>query len=118
MEGQTYHVLDALGHPDRAAIVIRLLEGEARERDLLGELGLPQKTANRHFATLRQVGLVARNGQKAPYRLVAPTETRAALEMVNALALRIVEIRLAEDQALGRRLRRGRLEATDGGMTA
>ena len=105
MEGQTYHVLEALGHPDRAALVIRLLEGPGRERDLLMELGLPQKTANRHFATLRLVGLVTREGQKAPYRLVAPAETRAALERVNALAQRIVELRLAEDRALEKRLR-------------
>src|SRR3954470_2656138 len=104
MEGQTYLVLDALGHPDRAAIVLRLLEGEGRESELLLALGLAQKTANRHFATLRQAGIVARDGQKAPYRLTAPDETRTALESVNTLARKIVAGRLAEDEALARRL--------------
>ena len=118
MEGQTYQVLEAIGHSERAAIVIRLLEGEGRERDLLKELGLPQKTANRHFAALRQVGIVTREGQQSAYRLIAPAETRSALEAVNALARRINEIRLAEDQALARRLRRGRLESANDNMTA
>ena len=113
MDGQTYLVAEALGHADRFAAVLRLLDGEARERDLLKDLDLPQKTANRHLTHLLRLGLLTKDGQQGAYRLTAEAETRLALEILNRLAVRLLEIRLESDQALGRQLRRGRLRPTD-----
>ena len=112
MDGQTYLVLEALGHPDRAAVVARLLEGGAREKDLIRELNLTQGTANRHFTLLRQVGLVRRDSRHGPYELTAHAETRAALEAANLLATSVLKARLEHDEALGRRIRRTRFRGS------
>lgn len=110
MDGQTFLILDALGHPDRAAVVIALLGKDGREKDLVNELGLSQKTANRHFSMLRHVGLVRRDSPHGPYRLTAHAETRVALEAMNALATTVLGARAREDEALGSRIRRSRFK--------
>lgn len=110
MEGQTSLLLEALGHPDRLAVVLRLLETEARERDLVRELGLAQKTANRHFAQLRDVGIVTRDTPHGPNRLTLERETREALEAIHSLATRLLEQRLAVEREVGQRLRKSRLK--------
>ena len=112
MDGQTFLILEALGHPDRAAVVIALLEKDGREKELVQALGLSQKTANRHFSTLRHVGLVRRNSPHGPYRLTAHAQTRLALEAINALATSISGVRAQEDEALGGRIRRSRFRGS------
>jgi DNA-binding IclR family transcriptional regulator len=113
VESQTFLILEALGHPDRAAVVTALLEKTGREKDLVDELGLAQTTASRHFAMLRQVGLVTRASAHGRYDLTAHVETRAALEAVNTLARAIVAARSSEDEALGQRIRRSRFSPAD-----
>lgn len=64
----------SLGDPTRLAIVRRLADGEARIRDLMTMLALPQSTVSSHVACLRDCGLVAGRpeGRQMFYSLTRP----------------------------------------------
>lgn len=59
-----------LGDPTR----VRLLEGEQRVSDLVGQLGVPQSRVSTHLGCLRWCGLVEtrRAGKEQWYRLADP----------------------------------------------
>lgn len=110
MDTQTDIVLAAVGHPDRAAILIELLERDAREKELVEALGISQKNANRHFSQLRTAGLIERDRRQGPYRITHPTEVRLLLETANRLALAVLTARSATESETSARLRRTRLK--------
>ncbi|MFH5228201.1 ArsR/SmtB family transcription factor [Antrihabitans spumae] len=76
--GSTLDAAVALFHSlsdgTRLAIVRRLLDGEVRVADLVGELGLAQSTVSAHMACLRDCGLVQGRpqGRQVFYSLTRP----------------------------------------------
>jgi DNA-binding transcriptional ArsR family regulator len=64
----------SLGDPTRLAIVLRLMQGEARVVDLTRQLGLAQSTVSKHLACLRDCRLVdfRTEGRQSYYRLTRP----------------------------------------------
>ena len=64
----------SLADPTRLAIVARLVLGEVRVVDLVGELGLAQSTVSGHLACLRDCGLVESRavGRQSYYALTQP----------------------------------------------
>ncbi|CAN5229350.1 metalloregulator ArsR/SmtB family transcription factor [soil metagenome] len=64
----------SLSDATRLAIVRRLVAGEARVADLVGELGLAQSTVSAHVACLRGCGLVdgRPQGRQVFYSLARP----------------------------------------------
>jgi ArsR family transcriptional regulator, arsenate/arsenite/antimonite-responsive transcriptional repressor len=64
----------AFSDPTRLRILNLLLAGELCVCDIVNTLGIPQPTASRHLAYLKQSGLVAsrRDGLWIHYKLSAP----------------------------------------------
>ncbi|MEU0108431.1 metalloregulator ArsR/SmtB family transcription factor [Streptomyces sp. NPDC006251] len=64
----------SLGDPTRLAILLRLVEGEARVRDLVAVAGLAQSTVSAHLSCLRECGLVGSRseGRSSRYFLARP----------------------------------------------
>lgn len=76
----------SLADRTRLQIVQRLVGGEARVTDLVGELGLPQSTVSKHLACLRECGLVVGRpeGRQVFYSLARP-ELIGLLEVAETL---------------------------------
>ena len=70
----TVALFRSLGDPTRLAIVLRLVQGEARVVDLTRQLGLAQSTVSKHLACLRDCRLVdfRTEGRQSYYRLTRP----------------------------------------------
>src|SRR4029450_2917887 len=64
----------SLGAPTRLAIVLRLVQGEARVVDLTRQLGLAQSTVTKHLACLRDCRLAPfrPEGRQSYSRLTRP----------------------------------------------
>ena len=65
-------MLKKLSHPNRLAILCRLVEGDASVAELENELGLRQPGLSQQLAELRNVGMIAphRNAKSVTYHVV------------------------------------------------
>lgn len=57
---QLSHVLNALSHPSRRAIISRLAEGPARFTDIAAPFDLALNAVTKHLKLLDRAGLIAR----------------------------------------------------------
>jgi ArsR family transcriptional regulator len=97
-----------LSDSTRLRILNVLRDGELCVGDVVRVLGVPQPTASRHLAQLREAGLVAtrRRGLWCFYRL-APGQERARRRLLAGLAACLDEVpELTSDRAAAQRLRR------------
>ena len=74
--GELDALFKAFADPTRLRILNVLAAGELCVCDIVAILGVPQPTASRHLATLREAGLVqvTRDWKYAHYRLASPTD--------------------------------------------
>ncbi|GAA2174961.1 metalloregulator ArsR/SmtB family transcription factor [Arthrobacter parietis] len=76
----------SLADQTRLAIIRRLMLGEQRVRDLVGDLGLAQSTVSAHMACLRDCGLVeGRNEGRQTYYSLSRPELMDTLVAAEAL---------------------------------
>jgi DNA-binding HxlR family transcriptional regulator len=104
MQSQTELILEALGQHDVALLLLRLLDGQATERDLRDALDLSQTAATRALKHLRLVGLVDRMGPRGEYHLTFTDATRDVFAVVDDLSAEIRKKREAQDIELRRRV--------------
>ena len=97
---QASHTFKALSDDTRLRIMSLLMKGELCVCDIMEVLKLPQSTASRHLAYLRNAGLVSghRRGLWMFYRLVDVDEgLRSGL--ITLLRESIAELPLAEEDS-------------------
>lgn len=86
-------LLAALGHREKIRIVERLSEGEAKQKDLARDLGLPSGSLSRLLSELVRARLVRqeREGSHDPYQLVNPARTNELLDLAAELASELAD---------------------------
>jgi DNA-binding transcriptional ArsR family regulator len=109
MDDQTAGILALIGHPERFALLLALLQAPATEADLVETIGLPQQSATRHLKALAAGGLITRKGGRGRYELLHPNEVLTLLEHSNRLVELILSMRLEATKETGKTLRRGRI---------
>lgn len=119
----TLRLLEVVGHPERAALLYRLLHGEATARQLRTAAGahpqgnpylrrsLDQSAGSRILQRFGDVGLAEQGADPRSYRLTCPLETRDLLEAANRLALAVGRGSEAGDRRIDDGLRRARVTA-------
>jgi len=112
---RTSRILDLLGTPDAMSVLLRLLEADCSQTELLAELGkdpsgeAPSQAAMSSLMTRSMdLGLVRRDRPRSKYSLVAPEETQ---KLVAALGDLVVELRRHEQLELSRLPAERRLSA-------
>lgn len=90
-EARVATVLHALSDPGRIRLLMHLMEGEHRVRDLTDHLHLAQSTVSAHLACLRDCGLVTSRpeGRASWYSIVAADEVTVLLDAADRLAARV-----------------------------
>lgn len=80
-------LFNGLGDTTRLSILQLLSHDELRTADVVTALGIPQSTASKHLACLRDCGLVEARpvGRASYYRLTHPEATLALLRAAEAL---------------------------------
>jgi DNA-binding transcriptional ArsR family regulator len=79
-------ICQALADPKRILILYTLVDGPKYVNELADELDLPQPTASRHLAILRERGLVQSERQgTAVYYTLADRRIMDALEIMRAI---------------------------------
>ncbi len=65
-------VLKVLGHPERIAILVLLMDGEMCVKDLKEALGLSQPKVSQHVGVMKELGILKSRkvGTKALYSIV------------------------------------------------
>lgn len=105
MPTRTHEIFAALADATRLRVLLAVLDhGEVRPQRLQAELDLPQSTVSRALTQLRAAGLVARGGQRTPFRVPNPRETRLLLR--SAAQIEHADGGNPEAAALAERLRR------------
>lgn len=119
----TPRLLEVIGHPERAALLYRLLHGEATARQLRTAAAavnegnpylrrtIDQSAGSRFLTRFMDVGLADEGADSKTYRLTCPAETQELLAAANRLALAIGRSAEAGDRAIDDGLRRTRLSA-------
>jgi DNA-binding transcriptional ArsR family regulator len=81
-------ILAALGHRDKIRIVERLSEGQAKQKELIKDLGIASGTISRWLAELSRARIVSqdREGTHDAYWLVCGERTNELLDLVALLA--------------------------------
>jgi hypothetical protein len=119
----TPRLLEIVGHTERAALLYRLLHGEATAKQLRTPAAtategnpylrraLDQSAGSRFLTRFTDVGLAEQVSQPKTYRLTCPGETRELLEAANRLALAIGRAAESGDRSIDDNLRRTRFSA-------
>lgn len=81
-------ILAALAHPDKIRIVERLADGEAKQKDLIKDLGIGSGTISRWLGELSRARIVGqdREGTHDAYWLVKRDQTEELLDAAALLA--------------------------------
>jgi len=97
------NILSALGKREKIRIVERLTLGEARQKELISDLGVASGTLSRWLAELSRARIISQNreGTHDPYWLVAPGRTNELLDLAALLAseLSAAHAKRASEQA-------------------
>jgi hypothetical protein len=123
----TYRLLEVVGHPERAALLYRLMHGESTSKQLRTAGDAPegnpylrrtleQSVGSRFLTRFTDIGVAEPGLEPKTYRLTCPSETRDLLEAANRLSLAIGRGAEAEDRRIDKALRRTRVTSADKGQ--
>jgi ArsR family transcriptional regulator len=86
MNDQAHDLFRALSDPTRLRILHLLRAGELCVGDLVTVLDVPQPTASRHLAYLRQIGLIAtRKNSYWTFYSISPAKTALRRQLLKCL---------------------------------
>lgn len=97
-------ILLACADEQRRAILLKLAEEAATQKQLISEMQLDSSAISRHMKLLEEAELVIRDHSHGPYRLSAPTETWELLRASTNLVSAITKLRYEQVQVQGRRI--------------
>ena len=92
-ESSDVDLLSELGHREKIRIIERLSDGEAKQKELVAELGLKSGTVSRWLTELTHARVISqdREGSHDPYWLVKPERTNEFLDLVALLASELAD---------------------------
>jgi DNA-binding transcriptional ArsR family regulator len=124
---RTHELFGTLGHPQRLAILVYLLEQGEREVQQ-GEIlevedlaGLHQSTVSQYLSALVKAGLVKKGrGKRGAYSVLMPDEAKKLILLAAELVAGSSAAATAEAERLRRRIRKTQLSVVtrDGGSAA
>jgi DNA-binding HxlR family transcriptional regulator len=91
---------------DGRAIVERLLDAPATQRELRAELGLQSGALSRQMKALEDAAIVVRERSHSPYTVTLPDRTRALLQAAADLASDLSQARHEVDATRARDMRK------------
>jgi DNA-binding IclR family transcriptional regulator len=117
MSEMTATVFGSLASSEALAIVVKLLEvgaDGATVTELHEATDLPQPTVTRNLQALAAAGLLTRDRTTKAYAIGTAEDVRRLLDQASEIALRGLQRRTTETEALQRRVRKSRLSTAKG----
>lgn len=99
-------VFGLMAEDDGRAIVERLLDAPATQRELRADLGLQSGALSRQMKALEGAAIVVRERSHSPYTLTLPDRTRALLQAAADLASDLSQARYEVDATRARDMRK------------